>query len=175
MAPLYVPYYFFLHLCQLSNNKGVYPTPYEFSLVTFSDFLRCYIFICKVADHAASEAQEVFVKWKTTKGREKLERMARMASEHPWRPNALATAAASNKPVHSGDGTLQEGIEPMMEYLELFEKETGIVAGMEDDRDGHSSLLTRANLKTTNSDKAAKHIRNWVQSLFEIPTTTTRM
>jgi len=50
----------FLHFYQLNNNKGVYPTPYTFFLETFCGYLQCYMFLCKVADHAADKATEIF-------------------------------------------------------------------------------------------------------------------
>lgn len=63
----------------------MYPTPYKFSLATFPDFLKCYIFLCKVADYAVAEVIEVLTKWRTKKGRAQLEETARKASEEqPW-------------------------------------------------------------------------------------------
>ena len=134
MISLCVPY-FSLHLCQLDNNKGVYPTPYEFSLGKFSDFLKCYIFLCKVADHAASEAREVFIKWKTIRGREKLEEIARMASECPWQPDIPVTSAAPHEFIHFEDNIPWEDVEPVMDDLDWgsLEEDTGdesIVAGI---------------------------------------------
>ncbi len=126
-----------------NNDKGVYPTPYKFSLATFPEFLKCYLFLCNLADHAAADATEVFNKWGTC--REDLKRIAKAASINPWRPNIPVTPAISWRTLHFGDDPLQEDIQPYMtEDWESFgeDMEDGyIVAGMEDE-DG-SDLLTR--------------------------------
>jgi hypothetical protein len=48
---------------QLNNDKAVYPTPQEFSLVTFPNFLKCYVFLCKLAEDVADDLQELLGKW----------------------------------------------------------------------------------------------------------------
>ena len=67
-----------------NNNKGVYPTPYRFSLATFPDFLKCYLFLCNIADLAAANATEVFNSWGTTDGQEAFRVMVKAASLNPW-------------------------------------------------------------------------------------------
>ena len=163
----------------INNNKGVYPTPYKFSLATFPDFLKCYIFLCKVADYAAAEVIEVLTKWRTKKGRAQLEETARKASEEqPWRPNIPVTPAASCKFTQFQDGAPQEDVEPYMmeEDWESYEEDTGdrpVILGIEDEAEGNG--LTRANLEAISSDGTAKYVQNWTHGLFERSNDTTLM
>jgi len=153
-----------------NNNKGVYPTPYKFSLATFSEFLKCYLFLCNLADQAAADATKVFEKWNTRRGREDLKKKAKTASINPWRPNIPVTPAASRKTLRFGDDPLQEDIQPhMMEDCESFEEDmedAHIIAGMEDENG--SDMLTRSNV-TAISSRMAKDVQRWAQgkSLFD--------
>lgn len=138
----------------------MYPTPYKFSLSTFPDFLKCYLFLCRVADHAGSETNKVFVKWETTKGKERLQETARTASNKPWQPLPV-TPAASCKLIHFQDGAPQEDIEPyLMEDWESYEEDTGdepVISGMDDKAEGN--WLTKANLKAISPDGTAKYVQ----------------
>jgi hypothetical protein len=67
-----------------NNDKVVYPTTHTFSLATFPEFLRCYIFLCNIADHAAANITEVFDEWATRGGKENLKEIARTAIMNPW-------------------------------------------------------------------------------------------
>jgi len=132
--------FLFLHFYQLNNNKGVYPTPYTFSLETFCGFLQCYIFLCKVADYAAEEIQKVFDKWETPRGRKKYEKIATKASnsKKPWQStNITASSATSHKFIRFGGDTPWEGIEPW------------------------------ANVEAIDSEQMAKDIQDWTQGLSQ--------
>ena len=67
-----------------NNNKGVYPTSLKFSLATFPEFIRGYLFICKIADQATADITEVTNNWNTPGGQEHFKSMAREASLKPW-------------------------------------------------------------------------------------------
>lgn len=107
-------YFSFIHFYQLNNNKWVYPTPYQFSLASFPGFLKCYIFLCKLADHIAKEATNVFNAWKTAEGRAELEKVAQKASKQPWRPNVPATSTRSRKYTRFEGDPTQDDSEPYL-------------------------------------------------------------
>jgi hypothetical protein len=109
-----------------NNKKGVYPTPYTFSLATFPEFLKCYIFLCNIADQAAADATEVFNKWETRRGKKDLREIARIASLNPWLLNIPVTSTPSCKTLCSiDDDCLQDD-------CEVFEEDTED-ASMEDE------------------------------------------
>jgi len=149
----------FLHFYWLNNHKGVYPTPYEFSLATFHGFLKCYIFLCKVADHVADEATKVFEEWKSPGGRKKLEKIAKKSTKRPWRSNISVTSVTLHKFICFDGDSPWEDIEPyLMEDWAPFEDMGDAPLVMEDEDKSHSDLLTRANVEAI-SERTAKDIQ----------------
>ena len=169
MALLYVVF-LFLHLYHINSNKAVYPTPYKFPLATFSEFLKCYIFLCNIADLTTAEATEMFTKWNTITGREELKETSREASKTPWRPKIPASAATHRFVCFEG-GARHEDIEPYLMEEESFGDMGNDQIVIEDE--GHSRLLTRENLKAIKYDRTPKDIQDWIQSLFRRPSNTT--
>ena len=163
----------FLHFYWLNNYKGVYPTPYEFSLATFHGFLKCYIFLCKVADHVADGATKVFEEWKSPRGRKKFEKIAKKSTKHPWRSNTPVTLATSHKIIRFDGDSPQEGIEPyLMEDWGSFEDMGDVPIGMEDEDESHSDLLTWANVAAINSEQIPKDIQDWTLGVSHQPSNT---
>ena len=76
----------FLFIYNISNikNKVVSPTKYCFSLATFPSFLKCYMFLCKIADYMAQQFDKVVKKWETKDKRKELEQRAKDANNNPW-------------------------------------------------------------------------------------------
>ena len=53
---------------------------------SFDEFLSCYIFLCKLADHVASDVQRTLDLWQTESGKQALqEHSRREASKRLWR------------------------------------------------------------------------------------------
>jgi len=145
------------------DTIGVYPTPQRFSLATFPDFLKCYLFLCHIADLAATDAEAAFSSWSTPVGQENFRHRARAASLNPWQPSKSVSSTPSHRTLHFADDPLQDDIQP--EDWELSEEDTEdvhMVASMEDE-DG-SKLLTRANLRAISSGGMAKDVQSWAQS-----------
>ena len=147
-----------------NTNKGVYPTPYRFSLATFPDFLRCYLFLCHIADLAAADATEVFNSWGSPNGQDAFRVMARAASSNPWRPSKPASSTPSHKTLCFADDPLQDNLQPedWKSSEEDTEDDVLMVTSIEDE-DG-SKLLTRANLRAISSGGMAKDVQSWAQS-----------
>ena len=146
----------------------VYPTEYVFTLATFPDFLRCYVFLCKVAEDIADEVQELFTQWEgdhRLRGTSKLKKVAKAAKQWQYSP-----LNSSHKSIHFANtkGANRDDMgSQMMEDWESSEDDPRggpMIADVE--CEGGGNLLTRANLQTldTGGELAmAKDVENWTQ------------
>ncbi len=70
----------------LNGEKVVWPILPIFRLNGFPAFIRCYLFLCKVADYLCDSVDKVFKEWETEEGRTKFQERNRNASgSRPWR------------------------------------------------------------------------------------------
>jgi len=70
----------------LDGDKVVVPVEPAFHLDTFLDFIRLYLFLCKIADDSAGNINKVFQKWGSEKDKLEFQNNLRArSSEVPWR------------------------------------------------------------------------------------------
>ena len=70
----------------LNGEKVVWPILLTFRLNGLPAFIRCYVFLCKVADYVRDSVDKVFKEWETEDGRTKFQERSRNASgSRPWR------------------------------------------------------------------------------------------
>jgi hypothetical protein len=100
-------------LNDLNDEKVVYPVKPYFTLDNFAAFVRCYIFLCKVADYVANEIDNVFKEWETEDGRSKFKERSQAAKARPWRdedePRSPTTRRRSSS--SGGGGTNAQDME----------------------------------------------------------------
>jgi len=155
----------------------IYPTKYSFPLTTFADFLSCYIFLCKLANHVAHEVDEVFQDWENDEQKDILQKNAHHASGNPWYDEKSQASRSSRKHSHSEvDGGAQDGDDlesSMMEDGESFgqgPRDAPMVFDAMSQSQG--DLLTHTNLQALAHTESgmvpvppAKDIQGWAQQL----------
>jgi hypothetical protein len=141
-----------------------------FTLATFPNFLRCYVFLCKVAEDIADEVQEVFSQWESNHrlhGTSNLKKIAKAAKQWQYSPQN-----SPHKHIHfigAKDANQDNMGSQVMEDWELSKddpREGPMIADVE--HEGGGDLLTRANLQTLDTvevSSMAKDIETWTQSL----------
>jgi hypothetical protein len=161
----------------LNDEKIVFPVAGNFRLDSFPEFLLCYIFLCKVANHIGTEIDRVFGEWETKEGRLRYEESSRKARENPWRRLAgppRSRGGGSSRLAGSGSSA-QDAMEP----LELEDcEDNGMIVTPNERRLVHGGdQLVRGNLQAFDAHLGveskgmptppAKDIVGWVRTLAE--------
>ncbi|KAI0296766.1 hypothetical protein B0F90DRAFT_1745007 [Multifurca ochricompacta] len=107
-----------MYISTWSDDKVVVaPTELRYNLDNLHEFIECYIFLCKVADHSAGEVENVFQNWESERGKQDLKERNYRANQRPWRMRHKPEAPKkSRKRGRQGDDRSQG----VMEDLESF-------------------------------------------------------
>jgi hypothetical protein len=75
----------FIVLVLINGEKVVNPVFPDFVLDSFPNFIQCYIFLCKIAEHLGDEVNKVFKEWDTEDGRSNFKKRSQNTSTNrPW-------------------------------------------------------------------------------------------
>ncbi|KAI0295350.1 hypothetical protein B0F90DRAFT_1927532 [Multifurca ochricompacta] len=111
-----------IYISTWGNDKvDVAPGMPNFKLDNVSGFIKCYMFLCRVADHSANEVENMIRKWGTKGGKEDIKQRNRDATRSPWRlqskPEVLRTSRKRRHPSDdrslgdSGSREMEDGVE----------------------------------------------------------------
>ncbi|KAF8641753.1 hypothetical protein AX16_009830 [Volvariella volvacea WC 439] len=70
----------------IDAEVSVFPTTVSFATNAFQGFLKCYLFLCKLADLAIEGARREFERWDNVPERGRIQHQNSVAARNPWRP-----------------------------------------------------------------------------------------
>jgi hypothetical protein len=160
-----------LFVSALRGAKVVFPVKPQFVLNTFSSFLRCYMFLCKVAEYVGNEVERVFKEWETEEGRLKFQERSRdTRARSPWRhATSPELMTRDSSCLGSSGSSAQDAMELEMEECESGQNEPQLLDG--------GDRLVRQNLRILDAQSEGNSegmlippvndITGWAQRLAE--------
>jgi hypothetical protein len=161
-----------------NNNKMIYPTQFHLSLANFPEFLTCYIFLCKLANHIAQGVNEVFQDWDNADQKPRIQQRAHRASDNPWYHPKSQTPRPPQRHIHYDDGAGGSGAQDEDDWeSSMMEDSSGqgpsdAYMAFDTMSKSQGDLLTQANLQALGdadlgmvSVQPAKDIQGWAQHL----------
>jgi len=177
--------FFFRSTSILNSDKVVSPLKPYFDLDTFPDFIKSYLFLCRVADHIAEGVNIGFQKWESEESKlESRNKLKAKSSEVPWRQKFKPTGPRRTvlTSSHFDDGSDSGNFQGEMECIEMEHRElTG--EGIENKRprlpllqgdrlmQAHLPSLDKAEAYEADLDgrsiPSTVDIRQWIQTIVQ--------